>query len=117
VRDTLKREQEVKDREVKDRQNARIYALARDKAAKELTAKKAKEALDKEQAIRRNRQAEETRRLEAEQKAELDRLSWEEVSPKGLSAKKRTESYHWPKVVGLRLVVRDVVPKNSDGYR
>ena len=55
--------------------------------------------------------------MEAEQKAELDRLSWEVVSPNGLPAKKRTESYHWPKVVGLRLVVRDVVPKNSDGYR
>ena len=117
VRDTLKREQEVKDREVKERQNARIDALAKDKAAKELTAKKAKEALDKEQTLRRNRQAEETRSVEAEQKAELDRLSWEVVSPNGLPAKKRTESYHWPKVVGLRLVVRDVVPKNSDGYR
>jgi hypothetical protein len=47
VRDTLKREQEVKDTEVKNRQTARIDALAKDKAATELTAKK---ALAKEQA-------------------------------------------------------------------
>ena len=101
VRDTLKREQAAKDREVKERQNARIDALAKDKTAKELKAKQAKEALDKEQSLRRNRQAEETRRVEAEQKAGQDRLNWEVVSPTGLPAKKRAESYHWPKVENI----------------
>ena len=56
--------------------------------------------------------------MEAEKKAEQDRLNWEVVAPTGLLAKKKTaEAYHWPKVMGRQLVNRDEVPKNSTGYR
>ena len=55
VREALKHEQEARDREVKSRQIAKADALAKETAEKELTAKKAKEAL----AIKKSRQAEE----------------------------------------------------------
>ena len=117
LRNTLKHEQEARDREVKSRQIARIDALAKETAATELTSKKAKEALAKEQAIKRSRQAEEARRAEAEKKAKSDRLSWGEVSPNGLPPKKRAGSYHWPRAVGMRLVSRDEILTSGIGYR
>jgi hypothetical protein len=113
VRATLKQEQVDLAKKVKDRQIAKIDAAAKDKLAKELKAKLAKDALDK-----RNRQAEEARRVEAEKKAEHDRLEWEVVTPTGLIAKKKAaEAYLWPEVVNRQLVNRDDVPKNSTGYR
>jgi hypothetical protein len=71
----------------------------------------------KKLAIKKSRQAEEARRAEAERKAESDRLSWREVSPHGVTPKKKAGPYHWPRAVGMRLVSRDEIPTSSTGYR
>jgi hypothetical protein len=106
VREALKLDQEARDREVKSRQIAKTYALAKEKAEKELTAKKAREAVAREAAIKKSRQAEEARRAEAQRKAESDRLSWREVSPHGVTPKKKAGPYHWPRAVGMRRQTR-----------
>ena len=108
VREALKLDQAARAKEVKSKQIAKTDVLAKEKAEKELTAKKARE---------KSRQAEEARRAEADRKAEADRLSWREVSPHGVTPKKKAGPYHCPRAVGMRLVSRDEIPTNSTGYR
>ena len=108
VKEALQLDQAAKAKDVKSKQTAKIEAVAKEKAEKELTAKKARE---------KSRQAEEARRVEAERKAEADRLSWREVSPHGVTPKKKAGPYHWPRAVGMRLVSRDEIPTSSTGYR
>ena len=103
VKEALQLDQAARAKEVKSKQTAKIEAVAKEKAEKELKANNA-------------RQAEMARRAEADRKAEADSLSWRETSPQGVTPRKKAP-YHWPRAVGMRLVSRDEIPANSNGYR
>jgi hypothetical protein len=113
VRAILKQEQVVLAKQANDKKIARAAELAaKDKLAQESKARLAKVALDK-----RN-QAEDARRVEAEEKAARDRHDWEVVPRTGLIAKKKTaEAYKWADVVDRQLVKRDDVPNKSEAYK
>ena len=120
VRAVLKQEQEVKAKQVKDQKFARAAELAakatehaaKTKLAQESKARLARVALDK-----RN-QAEDARRVEAEEKAARDRHEWEVVPRTGLIAKKKmAEANKWADVVDRQLVRKDSVPNKSEDYK
>jgi hypothetical protein len=104
AKETIQREQEARNKEAKVRQN---------KAKQDL--------LSKEQADREVKlQAEEARRAEAKKKEEEDRKAWSAGSTSssgGLKAQPRAGSKNWPVPVGLQLVPKDEVPKNSTAYK
>jgi vacuolar-type H+-ATPase subunit I/STV1 len=110
VKDAIQLEKAARAKEVKSRQEA----VAREKADKELKAHNARLA-EKERKANTARQAESARKAAADRQAEADSWSWRGTSPQ-VPARKKT-SWHWPKAVGLRLVTRDEIPANSDGYR
>jgi hypothetical protein len=110
VKEAIQLEKAAKAQELKSRQEA----VARERAETELKAQKARLA-EKERKAQVARQAELARKAAADRQAEKDSWSWRETSPQ-VPVRKKT-SWHWPRTVGLRLVTRDEIPANSDGYR